>query len=575
MQIIKLFIICLSLVGNYGEQFTNKWMVKVNGDENEAKAVAVEYNLQYIEQVFENYYTLIHEGLPTRSAQETADLTDAIGRHQNVLWVQQQTENERELMSSTVDIQDPNWNDQKWYLLDGMKAESGWARCYTGAGVNIAVVDDGVENNRDLNVDSSLSRDFRGGTSKTDSHGTQVAGIAAAKMNDFCGVGVAPDAKIANLRIFGLKTTTTQFDLEAKALSFRTDKISIYVNSWGVINSGVHIGGPNTAVLDVLKSGTRNGRGGKGAIYLWATGNGGPDDSCAYDGYINNIYSLGISGVDRNYRKLINGESCSAVFAAAPSQNVGSSDVISTIGDSRCTRFFGQSSAAVPMAAGAIAIILQENPSLTWRDVKHIIARSANSNVQPNEFQRNAAGYLVSPSMGFGVLDVEKMVQMAHVDNWKTVGGTSNLVTCEVNSHAHGIPSDFLVYVSSHQCKIQFIEEIEVAFDLTYSARGHVKMTLTSPSGTSREILPGRRVDTHSNSLTWKVKSFQFWGESVVSGFNGAWKLSVQDIFNRQNQGFLKSWKLIIHGMSSFPQAPWTRVLPKACTRPTSAPTAG
>ena len=36
------------------------------------------------------------------------------------------------------------------------------------------------------------------------------------------------------------------------------------------------------------------GRGGKGSIYTFAAGNGGPGDSCAADGYTNSIYTISV-----------------------------------------------------------------------------------------------------------------------------------------------------------------------------------------------------------------------------------------------------------------------------------------
>ena len=43
------------------------------------------------------------------------------------------------------------------------------------------------------------------------------------------------------------------------------------------------------------------GRNGKGNIYVWAAGNGGDVfDSCAVDGYISSIYTIGIGAADES-----------------------------------------------------------------------------------------------------------------------------------------------------------------------------------------------------------------------------------------------------------------------------------
>lgn len=84
------------------------------------------------------------------------------------------------------------------------------------------------------------------------------------------------------------------------------------------------------------------------------------------------------------------------------------------------TQFFG-TSAAAPVAAGAIALVLEANPELTYRDVMHIIARTARiPNLEEAEdWIINGAGFHVSDKFGFGVLDVGQMVALAQ--NWTNV----------------------------------------------------------------------------------------------------------------------------------------------------------
>lgn len=42
-----------------------------------------------------------------------------------------------------------------------------------------------------------------------------------------------------------------------------------------------------------------------------------------------------------------------------------------------CTSNFGGTSSSAPLAAGIIALILEQRPDLTWRDVKHVIAKGS------------------------------------------------------------------------------------------------------------------------------------------------------------------------------------------------------
>ena len=62
---------------------------------------------------------------------------------------------------------------------------------------------------------------------------------------------------------------------------------------------------------------TFQGRGGKGSIYVWANGNGGPNDDCAADGYASSPYtiSVGALGVDGTPSPF--DEECSAKMVTA------------------------------------------------------------------------------------------------------------------------------------------------------------------------------------------------------------------------------------------------------------------
>ena len=53
------------------------------------------------------------------------------------------------------------------------------------------------------------------------------------------------------------------------------------------------------------------GRGGKGSIYVFAAGNGGPGDTCAADGYTNSIYTIAVGSAGSDGRQSSFDEPCS------------------------------------------------------------------------------------------------------------------------------------------------------------------------------------------------------------------------------------------------------------------------
>lgn len=63
------------------------------------------------------------------------------------------------------------------------------------------------------------------------------------------------------------------------------------------------------------------GRNGRGSIYVFSGGNGGSaGDSCAYNGYVNSIYTIGINSVTIDGTVPRYAERCSAVLASTYSR---------------------------------------------------------------------------------------------------------------------------------------------------------------------------------------------------------------------------------------------------------------
>ena len=79
-----------------------------------------------------------------------------------------------------------------------------------------------------------------------------------------------------------------------------------------------------------------------------------------------------------------------------------------------CTVKHTGTSASAPMAAAMIALVLEAKPSLTWRDVQHIIVRTSRpANLRATDWQTNGMGRKVSHSYGYGLMDTAAMVRAA------------------------------------------------------------------------------------------------------------------------------------------------------------------
>jgi furin len=126
-------------------------------------------------------------------------------------------------------------------------------------------------------------------------------------------------------------------------------------------------------------------------------------------------------------------EKCSSTLATTYSSGQqNEKQVITTDLHHSCTSSHTGTSASAPLAAGIVALVLEANPNLTWRDLQHLVVRTANpSNLgrSPNEWAVNGVGRKVSHSFGYGLLDAYAMVRLAR--NWETVPEQNR---CEIYS---------------------------------------------------------------------------------------------------------------------------------------------
>jgi kexin len=154
-----------------------------------------------------------------------------------------------------------------------------------------------------------------------DHHGTRCAGQIAAAKNNACGVGIAYDSKVAGVRI--LSKPITDVD-EAVALNYGFQNVSVYSCSWGPPDNGKAMGAPSYLIRKSVLNGINNGRGGKGSIFVFASGNGaGHGDQCNFDGYTNSIYSVTVSAVDYKGNYPYYSEACAANMIASYSSGSG------------------------------------------------------------------------------------------------------------------------------------------------------------------------------------------------------------------------------------------------------------
>lgn len=455
-----------------------------------------------------------------------------------------------------------------------INAETAWDVA-TGTGITIGIVDDGIEiAHPDLaaNYDAANSHNWNDGvatdpnpTSDADTHGTPVAGIAAAAWNNNeGGSGTAPTARLAGLRL--IAGAFDDADI-AEALSYQPDNIHVYNNSWNLGDGTTALQRPGAAVTTAIQNGVATGRGGRGSIYVWAAGNSAEiSDNVNYDGIANMAETIAVGSVTDLANRPPYSEPGAPLVVCAPSDG-GILGITTTnfqgfppaegepFPFDPYTYTYGGTSASVPMVSGVVALMLQRNATLGWRDVQEILIRSATKvNPTDSDWVTNSAGISFNHSFGAGMVNAAQAVTMAQA--WTNLGTRTNITQMQ-------IPVIDVPDGDGNSCLLQFdmsaspnlrIEHVELVTTVIHSRRSDLEIVLVSPSGTQSILAQTHSGSAEQSISNWPFRTVRCWGE----GSQGLWVLRVTDKREGNPAGYpgiLNSARLRIFGVED-PGAP-------------------
>jgi subtilisin-like proprotein convertase family protein len=448
-----------------------------------------------------------------------------------------------------------------------------------GQGIVIGVADSGVYHaHPDLSpaYRADLSYNFATdsddptptGTTDGDAHGSNVAGVSAARGYNGVGVtGVAPFAEIAGIRLpNGTGATQPWTDATiGDVFAWKNGSINILNNSWGYMNYTTALSPLQPLSAAGLSSAISSGK-----IVLFASGNGQQqEENTNFRGLQNSIYVLTVAATDDQALQCSYSTPGSSVLISAPSgydskrvQGTTTVDLPGSAGsnpqypapaslpnysDEDYTNVFNGTSSACPVVSGVTALVLQANPSLNWRDVKEIYIRSATRNDSgDSDWARNGAGFWFNHKYGAGLINAAEAVRLAK--NWSNLGSMTS-VSIPLSSLPANIRDNnaggLVKYFDTRSISGLRVEHATVTTDISHPSRGELQIQLTSPAGTT-----SRLAEKHTSYAPdpadypdWTFSTVHNWGEDS----RGLWKLKIADRVPG-NTGTLNSATLTLYG---------------------------
>lgn len=445
---------------------------------------------------------------------------------------------------------------------------------YTGDGVAVGVYDDGLQYSHwDLapNYDASLEVTVGGSTidpdptASGDPHGTSVAGLIAAANNGMGGVGVAHGASLTGVNIFsGPADINNNFAGFLEAAD-QLENFDVVNHSWGSFPSfnPLYVPGDQQVIAEYEEA-LALGRGGLGTVQVQAAGN---DSSNADGDWMNSSRATVTVGAfdDDGDASWYSNHGASLLVSAPTSGDslVGNARQVTTdlLGSSGysasdytdASNGFGGTSGATPIVAGVVALMLDANPNLGWRDVQDILAYSATEQgsgigggINGDENHAwyyngadnwNGGGLHFSEDYGFGGVNAYNAVRMAEVWNWISPARTS----ANEDSFAQSFTGSLAITGGPHTASFSIGQDMEISYvnitlDITHSWLSDIVVDIISPDGTTTRIFDRDGSSTLATTgWSWTFGMNSFKGENAM----GTWQIVIEDEWPTADDGTL------------------------------------
>ncbi len=276
---------------------------------------------------------------------------------------------------------DPRYAGQWFFARLGMN--DAWARETGSASTTVVVIDDGCDLahpdlvaklDPGLDVFSMDADPSYLPNSPTNNHGTACAGLVGAATNNGVGVaGACPGCRMRCVRLLGGDGVEIPISTDIAAFQFVIDTgAAVASNSWGY-----KVATPVPDMLrQILEKVYDTGRGGKGAIAVFAAGN---DDRELFDDEIEAVRGVVNVGAVDNFGELTAYSNHGAsVDLVAPTGTL-STDISGADGSDPgdYTSTFSGTSSACPIVAGVLGLMASAAPEKTSAQLVEALLASA------------------------------------------------------------------------------------------------------------------------------------------------------------------------------------------------------
>ena len=484
---------------------------------------------------------------------------------------------------------------------------------YTGKGVTVAIVGDGLDlEHRDLKdnlvdggswdfVDNDDNPGFNSNGKKVGNHSTKVAAVlGAVGWNNIGFRGVAPGVSIKGFRIFSNNNISLADENMANGYHQRARDVDI-------INMSYH---ENRQYITKLHK-TRDFNFWRNSalkqekrVFIRPSGNGFrkltlpggrqkecplaseyklPCETTTMDPIADHPLIINVAAVNPNAKADIDSTQGAANWISAPNGSYVARENCWHLAECKDKNYEWGTSFSAGMVSGVVALMLEANPELTWRDVKHILAKTALQIDHGNQqkyplidingvrveegWRTNDAGFTFHNAYGFGLINGKNAIKMA--EDYKI----GQLGKFKKYSHIYSGPLEWDLKPNTdygdtlNQSDSGTVEAVRVEMHLKTEHFSDLSIALVSPSGTRSVLMtPFNGIEiippvTPTNFYGYRkegsyieLSSNAFYGEPL----KGDWKIEVYDhVVNPNKQGReitsnsvtrLNYWKLKLYG---------------------------